>query len=281
MRIVFAALGALLVGCTPTALVNALVPASGYTREAAVAYGPHPRQALDVYVPDPARFPGARPVVVFFYGGTWQSGERGDYRFVGEALASRGLVAVVPDYRLYPEVRYPVFMEDAAKAFAWTRRHIGSRGGDATHVVAMGHSAGAHIAAMLACNERFLQGEGLGRADVRALVGLAGPYDFTPTDPPVVALLSGEGSPSAAMPAAWVRGGEPPALLVTGDEDRTVSPGNQERFAQRLRAAGSTVEAVRIPGLSHVMAIGRLAAPVRDEALLARIADFASRPPPR
>lgn len=277
MRIVFAAVAALLSGCTPVALVNALVPASGYSVQAGIAYGPLARQALDLYVPDADRFPGPRPVVVFFYGGTWQSGERGDYRFVGQALASRGFVAVVPDYRLYPQARYPGFMQDAARALAWTKREIGARGGDPAHVVLMGHSAGAHIATMLAYNDRFLRAEGLARRDVRSVIGIAGPYDFVPTDPAVVALLTAEGPAADAMPTRYVRGGEPPTLLVTGEDDRTVSPGNTDRLVAKLKAAGSQVMDLRYPGLSHVMAVGRLAAPVRDEALLEAIAAFARR----
>ena len=70
------------------------------------------------------------PVVVFFYGGSWQSGRRQDYSFVAQALTSRGCVVVIPDYRLYPEANFPAFVEDGAAAFAWVHEHISRFGGD-------------------------------------------------------------------------------------------------------------------------------------------------------
>lgn len=267
----FAALAA----CSPLGIVNALVPDGGYRVQRDIAYGTHERQKLDVYVPEQAT--GTLPVIVFFYGGSWQMGNRGDYKFAAEALASKGFVVVVPDYRVYPEVRYPAFMEDAAAAFAWAHREAGSFGGDARRMVVMGHSAGAHIATMLAYNERFLAAQGRSRSDVRAVIGLAGPYDFVPTDPKIAALLSGEGSTDAAMPARYVRGGEPATLLITGSADGTVSPGNQERLARRLTEVRSPVTARSYEGLNHVTVLGRLAAPIRRAELLEEIATFARR----
>ena len=273
-----------LAGCSPIGIVNVLVPSSGYRVQRDIAYGSHARQKLDVYVPEAAT--GPLPLIVFFYGGSWQMGERGDYKFAAQALASKGFVVVVPDYRVYPEVRYPAFMEDAAAAFAWAHREAAGFGADPARMVLMGHSAGAHIAAMLAYNERFLAGQGRSRGDVRAVIGLAGPYDFVPTDPRIAALLSGEGSSDAAMPTRYVRGGEPPTLLITGSADTTVSPGNQERLARRLREAGSEVVARGYEDLNHVTVLGRLAAPIRRDELLEEIAGFAhrhaaARPTPR
>ncbi|HUP97222.1 MAG TPA: alpha/beta hydrolase, partial [Usitatibacter sp.] len=164
--------------CSPLRVLNAFVPSSGYESTTGLEYGLHPRQKLDVYVPDPQAYPGTLPVIVFIYGGSWQTGERQEYTFIGQALASKGFVVVIPDYRLYPEVRYPAFVEDAAAAFAWAHREAARYRGDPRRMLVMGHSAGAHIAAMVAYNERFLGAHGLGRGNVRGLVGLAGPYDF-------------------------------------------------------------------------------------------------------
>src|ERR1043166_3822029 len=130
MRLLAALFGFLAAACSPLAVLNAAVPSRGYSVDVGIAYGTLARQRLDVYTPDAAAFPGPRPVVFFLYGGGWQSGERGHYKFVGEAFTSRGFVVVVPDYRVYPEVRYPAFVQDAAKAFAWTHREIARRGGD-------------------------------------------------------------------------------------------------------------------------------------------------------
>jgi acetyl esterase/lipase len=216
-------------------------------------------------------------VIVFFYGGAWDSGDRGSYLFVAEALASRGFVVVIPDYRIYPEVHYPAFVEDAAAAVAWTRREIGKHRGDPNRLFLMGHSAGAHIAAMVAYNERFLAHVGLKRSDIRGFIGLAGPYDFVPDEPKIIAALSGEGDASNAMPARYVHGGEPPSLIITGDEDKRVGPQNRDSLVGRLKAAGSSVDDRRFPGLTHSTVIAKLAKPLRDDALLDAIADFARK----
>ena len=272
--------------CSPLAVVNAFVPAAGYEATTGIAFGPLERHKLDVYVPDAARHPGTLPVIVFIYGGAWQGGERAEYRFVGEALASRGFVVVIPDYRVYPQARYPSFVEDAAAAFAWAHREIGGYRGDPSRMAVMGHSAGAHIAAMLAYNERFLAAQGLARGSVRAMIGLAGPYDFVPTEEAIRAALAVNGSTDASMPARFVRGGEPPSLLVTGGEDTRVEAGNAERLARRLREAGSEVVLSTYPSLSHSGLLVRLSAPLRDDSLLDEVTAFArrhtaARPPPR
>src|SRR3712207_3414863 len=119
-------------------------------------------------------------VVVFFYGGRWESGDRGDYLFAAQGLVSQGFVAVVPDYRLHPEVGFAGFMADGAAAVRWVRDNIAGFGGDPAQIFLMGHSAGAHIAALLALDERWLADQGLPRGTVRGAIGLAGPYDFLP-----------------------------------------------------------------------------------------------------
>lgn len=263
-------------GCSPLAALNALVPERGFVRHEGIAYGALPRQRLDVYVPR-VEGSGALPVVVFFYGGSWQGGSRENFLFVAEALTSRGFVVVVPDYRVYPEVRYPGFVEDGALAVSWTAANIGRHRGDASRIALMGHSAGAQIAAMLAYNRRFLDAKT--RSGVNAMVGLAGPYDFTPTDPVIATLLAGEGDVKLAMPSRYVQGGEPPSLLVTGDNDTTVNPSNTARLERRLREAGSPVEVLRYPSLGHVKVLASLAAPFRDDGLLDSIAQFLKQAP--
>lgn len=277
MRLLSALLAVLAAGCSPLVILNAAVPDRGYTLQPAIAYGELPRQLLDVYRPEAAAFPGPRPVVFFLYGGGWQSGERTQYKFVGQALASRGFLVVIPDYREYPEVRYPEFVRDAARAFAWTHREAARLGGDPAHIVVMGHSAGAHIGAMLAYNERFLREAGLPRSAVHGFIGLAGPYDFKPEEPALIDLFSGEGDSAQAMPTRFVHGGEPPSLLMIGDEDKRVGRYNQERMEAKLRAAGSAVDARVLEGFGHPGILGRIAAPIRDPRLLEAIVEFASR----
>ncbi|HMB94824.1 MAG TPA: alpha/beta hydrolase, partial [Tepidisphaeraceae bacterium] len=165
-------------GCTEFDLLNATIPCWGYSRTSDLKYGELPRQKLDVY--RPRGKPAAAPVVIFFYGGDWQSGNKSDYRFVADAFTSRGFVAVLPDYRLYPQVTFPSFVEDAALAVRWTHDNAANFGGDPRRIYLMGHSAGAHIAALLTLDEHYLKNVGLDRSAIRATAGLSGPYDFVP-----------------------------------------------------------------------------------------------------
>jgi acetyl esterase/lipase len=272
--ILLSLLAPLLAACSPLAALNVLVPERGFERTEAIAYGPLSRHHLDVYVPH-AQAATPLPVVVFFYGGAWQGGNRGEYLFMAQALASQGFVVVVPDYRVYPEAKYPVFVEDGALAVTWVVRNIARHGGDPGRVVLMGHSAGAHIAAMLAYNRRFLDAHS--RDAIKGFVGLAGPYDFRPSEAVIETILGAEGGSELAMPAHWVRGGESPSLLVTGDQDTRVDPGNTDRLARRLRAVGSPVEVRHYPSLSHSTVLVRFASPLRDDELLQTVAEFVRR----
>ena len=103
-----------------------------------IAYGADPQHRLDVYVPDQIRDgsrPGGAPLVVFWHGGRWSFGDKADYRFVGAALAELGYVAVLPNYRHYPQVKMPGFMDDAARAALWAAAHAGEFGGGSESAV--------------------------------------------------------------------------------------------------------------------------------------------------
>ncbi len=235
-------------------LINALAPRRRVRVIGGLAYGAGPRRGVDLYLP--AVVEGALPVVVFYYGGGWEEGERRDYRFVGAALAARGVMVAVPDYRLHPEVGHEGFLEDGAAALAWARGYAPGCGGDPGRIVLMGHSAGAYIAAMLA----------LGRTDVAGLIGLAGPYDFTPDTPARRAMFPEGDALAAVMPVNLVHPGAPPALLATGKRDRTVLPRNSIRLAERLRAAGVPVAERQYRGLGHKLVLGALARPLQVAA---------------
>lgn len=268
-----ASLSLLLAACSPLATFDSLVPKDGGGRRVAQAqsYGPDARQTLDIYAPRSGG-PGARPVVIFFYGGSWNSGTRSGYAFVGRALAAQGFVVVIPDYRLVPAVRYPAFVEDGAAAVRWTEGHIAGFGGDPAKLVLMGHSAGAYIAAMLAVDDRWL---GRDRKAVRGLVGLAGPYDFAPFDVDVARAAFGAWPrPEETQPVHWAGAGDPPALLLVGGEDKTVLPRNSEALAARLRAGGVPVTLRTYPKLGHVGLILSVARPFRGRAPV--VADVAS-----
>lgn len=265
MHAVIAGSVGVLAGCSPLRLVNGLAPSRTYRATNSLAYGAHPRYRLDVY--RPAEQAGPAPVVVFFYGGNWKSGERGDYLFVGEALASRGFVAVVPDYRLHPEVRFPAFLEDGAKAVSWALAHADEHGGDPGKLFLMGHSAGAYNAAMLALNPAYLEAAGVEQRRVRGLIGLAGPYDFLPLETDISKAVFGfPDTPLYTQPIRFVTHKAPPALLATGDGDSVVRPRNTRRLAGRLQASGVAVREVLYPRVSHLMLVGALAAPYRKFA---------------
>jgi acetyl esterase/lipase len=245
-------------GCSPVDLVNALAP-SDYRVIADRAYGEDARQKLDLYLP--LTKAASRPVVVFFYGGNWQTGSKADYLFLGEALASRGFIAVLPDYRLYPQVRYPDFIADGAEATRWTLAHIAEYGGDPRRVSIMGHSAGGYIALMLALDPKWLGDE---RQRIRNVVGLAGPYDFLPlTDPALQIIFSTEPDLERTQPIFYADGTAPPALLVSGRMDGTVSPGNVARLAARIREHGGAVEEKYYALLGHITLIGSFGEPLR------------------
>ena len=259
---------------SPLAFINSLVPKDGFDKHGGIAYGGLARQKLDVYVP---RNGGQDlPVVVFFYGGTWQSGRRQDYLFIAEALTARGIVAVIPDYRLYPEARFPTFIEDGAAAVAWVHRHIGAYGGGASRLFLMGHSAGAYIAAMLALNPGYLAQVGLSPDELKGFIGLAGPYDFLPLKRPrLIEIFGGAADIPETQPVSFARAQAPPALLLHGAADKIVGPHNSERLAQRLRAAGSRVEDKFYPGFKHMRIIILLASPLQgDEPLMEDIETF-------
>ena len=223
-------------------------------------YADGPRGGIDVYAPRTSN--GAAPVAVFFYGGSWESGERRHYRWVARALAARGFLTLVPDYRLYPEVRYPDFLEDGAQAVRWAVEHAPDLGGDPGRIVLLGHSAGAYNAAMLALDQRYLQAAGVDPGVIRAFAGLSGPYAFLPLESPVTRRTFGDADDlEATQPGAYARPDAPAAFLATGEQDTVVKPRQTRRLAKALREAGARVEERYYPGMGHagpVLAFSRL-----------------------
>ncbi len=264
----------LTIACSPLQLLNLAVPRSGYALTRNLAYGERPRQRLDIYAP--VKQSALSPVVVFFYGGRWSGGEKADYRFVGQALAARNMIAVIADYRLYPRVRFPAFLEDGAMAVRWVRDHIQIYGADPDNIFLMGHSAGAHIAAMLALDERYLAAEGLSPTALRGMIGLSGPYDFLPfTSADVREIFAPAEDARQTQPIYFVDGDEAPLLLLTGGEDTTVKPANSINLAARVKAAGGQARLIEYPDRGHAGMLLALAAPLRKlDPVLDDSADF-------
>jgi len=222
-----------------------------------IRYAEGNRRTLDLCRPKTAT---AAPVVVFFYGGGWRSGNKGLYRYVAKALARRGYVAVVPDYRIYPEVRYPDFLDDGACAVRWVKDNVDRFGGDPDTIFLMGHSAGAHIAAMLSIDGSWLAKVALdpGR-HIAGLIGISGPYDFLPLKDETLVVIFGGADRPETQPIFYVGPGAPPALLLTGDRDNVVGAGNSTRLAERLRAAGNAATAVLYPRIGHYSIVAAFA----------------------
>ncbi|WP_406853734.1 alpha/beta hydrolase [Alsobacter sp. KACC 23698] len=255
-------------GCSALGVYNAVIPADdgASLKASGVAYGPDPRHRLDVYGPGAAAGRGA-PVALFVYGGSWNSGDRGDYAFVGRALAARGVVAVVMDYRLVPQVRFPGFVEDVALATRWVKAEIGRHGGDPRRVFAMGHSAGAYSAAMAALDPRFTRAAGLAGRPYRGLVGLAGPYDFLPLDASATVAAFGQWPRlEETQPVSVASRGAPAAFLATGSQDTTVYPRNTRNLAAKLRGLGVPVVERVYEGETHVGLLLALSRPFRERA---------------
>lgn len=230
---------------------NALLWGGGVRATRAVAYGEHERQRLDVYRPAGAGGE-ARPVVVFFYGGAWESGRREMYYFVARSLVERGCVVVIPDYRLYPEVRYPAFLEDARAAVRWVGRRIGVYEGDPDRLFLAGHSAGAYNAAMVTYDPRRW-GLGSSPGTVRGFVGLAGLYDFLPIEDETLRRIFGSAEDlEATQPVNFVGPGVPPALLISGKNDDRVNPWNSRSLAKSLHEAGVDYRFELIEDTGHV-----------------------------
>jgi acetyl esterase/lipase len=253
-RIALVSLSLLLVACSATkfAVANLAAKTEPATRTADLAYGSDPRQRLDVYTPRAALRSAAMPVVMFVHGGAWDAGSKDRYEFVGRALAARGYLAVVPNYRLFPQVRFPAFVEDAALAVAWTRTHAVDYGGDSRHLFLMGHSAGAQIVMLLGLDTHYLRGVGLETGTISGVIGLSGPYDFLPFGSGFNHAVFDTGTDlQLTQPVHFVRRDAPPVLLLYGSADQTVAPRNSESLAAALRRAGGRVTLKRYAGRSH------------------------------
>ncbi len=253
-----------LAACSPAGLLNATVPRGGVEVTADISYGAGPRRTLDVYRPPPGAVPA--PLVVFLYGGSWKTGSKDIYPFVALSLAQRGAVVVVPDYRLYPEVQYPAFLQDNAAATAWAFTHAAGLGADPRAVFLMGHSAGAYNAAMLGLDSAFLAEAGVDRSRLAGVIALAAPADFLPSSDPDVIPVFGAANTPAYQPLAFADGHNPPLLLLHGDADTTVQPRNTLSLAAAIRRRGGLVETKIYPGVGHIGIVTAFAPLFRSRA---------------
>ncbi|HEY8682778.1 MAG TPA: alpha/beta hydrolase [Rhodanobacter sp.] len=258
---------ALLSGCQAVLFsgINATASKDGVVVQRDVVFDPVHQLALDIYRPTDARH---APTVVFFFGGSWKSGKRQWYAWVGEALAKRGLVVVIPDYRLWPTVKMDGFMQDAARAVAWTHAHAGEYGGNPDDLFVMGHSAGGHIGALLATDAHWLNDLGMQPRQLAGFIGLAGAYDFLPLEEPDYIDMFGSthAQQLLSQPVHFVNGDEPPMLLMQGTSDKIVWPRNAESLARALRQQNEPVELKLYPDIGHFALLFAISRPLRGKA---------------
>ena len=260
-------LSACSIGSIKLWVANIMASGDDYQMTQDVAYGDDSAQLLDVYAPNNA-IDKPRPVVVFFYGGCWGACtdyKKEDYRFVAQSLAVSDAVVVVADYRRYPDVLFPVIMEDATAVVSWVANHITAYGGDADHVFLMGHSSGAHMAAMLTVNKNYLTVSDYQR--VKGFIGLAGPYDFLPfTQSYQRKLFAPESAYPLSQPINFVAGTEPPLLLMYGDKDDTVKPRNIENLTAKVKQKSGQVQTRYYAGVNHTGILAALSVPLRSSS---------------
>ena len=247
--------------------------------DTSVVYAPDRALSLDIYRPRGGSYAHGAPTVVFFYGGAWKRGSRAQYRFVGQRLASNGILTIVADYRTYPAAGFPAFMDDAADAVAWAHAHAGEYGGDPQRLFLAGHSAGAQIAALLGTDAHYLSRRGIQSAQLAGVIGLSGPYNFN---------VGTEYAPIFGPPSQWpkaqavnyVDGDEPPFLLIQGEADHTVAVRNSTELTDKLRAARVPVTLKLLPDAGHTTTLTGLYAPERAPEVLPAILAFIGMPSP-
>lgn len=255
-----------LTACTQLQLLAVNAPArfGNYHRDTDLAYGDLPLQRLDVYKPATS---SAAPVVIFIHGGGWDSGDKNQYRFVGAALAEQDWVGVAINYRLYPEAKFPAFVNDAALAVIYVRAHAAEWGGDPDKIYLLGHSAGAHIATLLALDGNYLQQVGGDAHWLRGVIGLAGPYDFIPFVHDYMHDLFGlEVDYPLSQPVNFAKADAPPLLLLQGLADTNVLPRNTINLVAAIQQQGGSVQARYYAGVNHTDIIAALSIPARGRA---------------
>lgn len=267
LGLVVAVIAGLLAFTSPPRLLSVYDRVTGGTSGArqvakGLAFG-GPGQTLDIWAPDPMPA-GKLPVVIFWYGGGWAKGDRASYAFAGRALAREGFLVVIPDYRKVPQVRFPAFLDDGAEAVAWVEQNVAQHSGDPKRLAFMGHSAGAYEAIMLALDSKRLAAAGADPANVKAAVGLSGPYDFYPfTSDRAVAAFSQWSNPAETQPITFARADAPALLLATSDGDTTVRARNANNLAAKLRTLGAPVEVKNYGPLNHEEVVMALSVPFR------------------
>lgn len=240
-----AALALALAACSPAGLLNTITPSGSFSKAADMAYGSLDRQKLDIYAPDEPR--ADAPIVVFVHGGSWTDGRKGLYKFLAEGLTSEGFEVVVPNYRLYPEGRYPDFIQDTANALAFTAKRYADR-----PLIVMGHSAGAYNVLMAILDKSYLEAEGVNICEtVSGVVSFSGPTGIIPLDSEPYITIFPDRFTGEDAPLNNVTGSTPPILFLHGSDDTTVFPQNSTALAEKITGRGGQADVKIYDGLNH------------------------------
>lgn len=255
----------LLGGCSALQLVNSVSKIYPANVKTDIAFGEHPKQRFDLYLPQTSRADGRpTPVIVFFYGGSWNRGDKSEYEFVGRRLASLGYITAIPNYRLYPDVRYPEFLKDGADSVLRIQKELAQAAyqslNPSSKTILMGHSAGAYNAAMLALDPRWINNAGGSHASIAGLIGLAGAYNIYPIrDVEVQPVFHHPNYPAASQPIEFVSKSLAPTLILAPENDTIVSiERNSVALHEALRKAGKQSRLETVVGTDHVTLIGTL-----------------------
>ena len=267
----------LLAGCDRLGAFNSLQAGDIKPAITDLSYGPDARQKMDIYLP--AKLQRPAPLIIWFYGGSWDSGNKAKYAFVAKRFTDMGYAVAIPDYRLVPKVHYPAFVQDGAQAIktarAFAQDHPGEIRGQ--KLILAGHSAGAYNAMQVVARQSFLQKVGLTRNDIAGIIGLSGPYDFYPYDVDATRAAFGDTPGAESQPVHQDLATMPPLLLITGEADHTVFPRNSIRLAKLAPKA----TLVKIPDMNHVGTVVALGTFLTGDARVTKpIAQFLAQNAP-
>jgi acetyl esterase/lipase len=208
-----------------------------------------PKHKLDLYLPEHRE---SAPVFFFIHGGAWRSGDRALYVPVGNQFAKEGIVTVVPSYRLAPKHPFPAQIDDVAAAFAWTVQHLAEYGCSTNRIYVGGHSAGAHLAALLALNPKHLRTYNLAPSLIRGTIALSGVYDLTVGERLASVFGHDPDQRRAASPVTYVKADAPPFLVTYCQWDYPTLPFQAREFHTALVHAGASSRLVYVPNESHI-----------------------------
>ena len=207
------------------------------------------KHKLDLYLP---KAKTNAPVFFFIHGGAWRSGDRSLYPALGNRFAKQGIAVAVMSYRLAPRNPHPAQIEDVADAFAWVARHISGYGCDPNRIYVGGHSAGGHLAALLALDESYLKARQLSAKSIRGVICLSGVYNVNDGTKESKIFGNDEAAKRAASPINHVKASAPPFLVTYCQWDYPTLPLQARVFHRALERAGISSELTYVPGESHI-----------------------------